>query len=338
MSEPKLLHTLVPTQILFRYLKAQGVSPEACLQGSAIQTPDLGQSGRLIEPQEELAILSKAAQLLATRAGAGFELGLCFRLSHFGAFGFALTSSRNLKEAAEFAVRHLPVAAVWCRLQSYTESDDFVMELQPVAVEALLQAFLLDRDVAIILSSLSEVLLEPVIVPRLEFKAPEPADCYHQRLSGIQPLYGQKRDAIVISRQQSSADSPTNDHRFRQWLDLQCRALADARKLDGLDGQVRRELLGIDCLSLTIEQVAARLSMSPRSLRRGLQQEGTHFRAIQDGLRKDLAHEALLAGNAKLEPLALQLGYKDLASFIRAFRRWYGTTPGQYRGKIHASV
>ena len=97
---------------------------------------------------------------------------------------------------------------------------------------------------------------------------------------------------------------------------------------------VRREL----SLSLarrhhlpTLERVAASLGMSERVLRRRLTARGTSFRALADEVISPLARRYLHDSTLSLDDVAERLGYSEPASFVRAFRRWTGTTPDAYR-------
>jgi AraC-like DNA-binding protein len=73
------------------------------------------------------------------------------------------------------------------------------------------------------------------------------------------------------------------------------------------------------------------LALSPRSLRRKLDQEGTSFRKLLEEERRQLALQLLKNSAMKLDELAIHLGYTDTASFTRAFRRWMHCSPGEYR-------
>ncbi|MFI1255995.1 AraC family transcriptional regulator [Streptomyces netropsis] len=80
-----------------------------------------------------------------------------------------------------------------------------------------------------------------------------------------------------------------------------------------------------------VAQVAARLAMSPATLRRRLQEEGTSYRLLRDGVLRDAAISGLAAGREPIAELAARLGFSEDTAFHRAFRRWTGTTPGTYR-------
>ncbi|MCX4691698.1 AraC family transcriptional regulator [Streptomyces sp. NBC_01408] len=79
-------------------------------------------------------------------------------------------------------------------------------------------------------------------------------------------------------------------------------------------------------------EVAARLAVSPATLRRRLQQEGTSFQQLKDHVRRDAAIAGLAESGEPIAELAARLGFSEDTAFHRAFRRWTGTTPGAYRG------
>jgi AraC-like DNA-binding protein len=81
----------------------------------------------------------------------------------------------------------------------------------------------------------------------------------------------------------------------------------------------------------TLETMAAQLGLSPATLRRRLDEEGSGWQQIKDELRRDLAIHALSQGRSGIGELALQLGFADTSAFHRAFRAWTGSAPGAYR-------
>ncbi|MGW7051931.1 AraC family transcriptional regulator [Streptomyces sp. NPDC054887] len=81
----------------------------------------------------------------------------------------------------------------------------------------------------------------------------------------------------------------------------------------------------------TLGETAARLAVSPATLRRRLQQEATSFQQLKDAVRRDAAIAGLTEGHEPIAELAARLGFSEDTSFHRAFRRWTGTTPGAYR-------
>jgi AraC-like DNA-binding protein len=83
----------------------------------------------------------------------------------------------------------------------------------------------------------------------------------------------------------------------------------------------------------SLEGTARTLHMSPRTLGRRLADEGTTFKEIVDELRKSVALHYVASRDIGLSEVALLAGFTETPSFYRAFRRWTGTTPSQYRKK-----
>lgn len=114
-------------------------------------------------------------------------------------------------------------------------------------------------------------------------------------------------------------------------IDDQCRQQLQRRQATGLAGQVRQQILGALGLVATLDEVAAAIAVSPRTLRRKLEREGKSFRELVDEERCQLACHLLTGTQMKLDEMAIHLGYTDTASFTRAFRRWKNCAPGEYR-------
>ena len=82
---------------------------------------------------------------------------------------------------------------------------------------------------------------------------------------------------------------------------------------------------------LGLEEIAARLHLSPRTLHRRLEEEGSSYRAIKDALRRDMALARLTKTEDSIAQVAADLGYADTSAFYRAFVEWTGMAPVQYR-------
>jgi AraC-like DNA-binding protein len=80
-----------------------------------------------------------------------------------------------------------------------------------------------------------------------------------------------------------------------------------------------------------VAEVARAMHMSGRTLQRRLEQDGTTFSEVLDRARLDVAQRELATPSTTLTDVALRLGFSDLATFTRAFKRWTGMPPGQWR-------
>ncbi len=95
--------------------------------------------------------------------------------------------------------------------------------------------------------------------------------------------------------------------------------------------RVREHLEGKLEWDTRLEEVAAALLMSSRTLARRLDDERTSFQAIKDGLRRDVAIQLLAQTNMPPAEIGQRTGFEDPTTFYRAFKRWTGCSPGVYR-------
>jgi AraC-like DNA-binding protein len=79
------------------------------------------------------------------------------------------------------------------------------------------------------------------------------------------------------------------------------------------------------------ESVAFQLNTSSQTLRRRLKDEDTSFQAIKDQVRRDLAIYYLSDNSLSINEIALKVGFTEPSTFHRAFKKWTGITPGDYR-------
>jgi AraC-like DNA-binding protein len=83
-----------------------------------------------------------------------------------------------------------------------------------------------------------------------------------------------------------------------------------------------------------IDWVAGKMDLSGRSLQRHLSIHNTTFEAVMDRVLTRHAATLLEQGGMQITQVALQLGYADPSHFVRAFRRWTGQTPGEFRRSL----
>jgi AraC-like DNA-binding protein len=94
---------------------------------------------------------------------------------------------------------------------------------------------------------------------------------------------------------------------------------------------------GVEGHLLKADEVAAGLSVSTQHMRRLLSREGTSFARIREDVLRDLAIADLRGGRHSVEEISARLGFSETSAFRRAFTRWVGTPPGEYRDRLAVS-
>lgn len=100
---------------------------------------------------------------------------------------------------------------------------------------------------------------------------------------------------------------------------------------DSLRNHVRALLASRNLSNMpSLDELARLLHMTPRSIGRRLQQEGTSLRAIKTSLRREYAIKLMSTENLSVADVSERVGFSETASFCRAFKRWTGKSPSQW--------
>jgi AraC-like DNA-binding protein len=158
----------------------------------------------------------------------------------------------------------------------------------------------------------------------------------HARPREVSALLAFFGDAIEFGREDSGFELaepfPSMKHADAQTAEAMTRMLAD-RTEPRTTFASRVSALVAESLprDLDAAAIAAALHMSPRTLQRRLEGEGTALTDVVARARRELAERLLSDASMPLAEVAVRCGFSELATFSRAFKRWTGKPPGQWR-------
>jgi AraC-like DNA-binding protein len=281
----------------------------------------------------EAAVALTKDQTLGLKAARMLAFGDC------GAIDYMLRSATNVRSACELATRYLRLIndAIDCQLDLQTDRVLWRMEsrlsLPPVAEDFLVAG--------LYRSHLREWL---GTIPDLEcwFTHDAPADLSEYvitfgatRCRFAAPCRGFSFPSACLDVPLSNAD-PKLHGVIRSLAEIK---LAELPELQTFTQRLRfvleRELLEG---KLSCERIARVMHMSPRTLARKLEAEGTTFYELVDTVRKAAALSHVVRADVALSELSFSLGFSHVASFHRAFKRWTGQTPADYRRNAGAAM
>jgi AraC-like DNA-binding protein len=166
---------------------------------------------------------------------------------------------------------------------------------------------------------------------QLEVATPE-----HFRVFCAPIMFGCPANAFVVESDFLKREVPAADPRLYRILKRYLgRVLHEMPREDDLLAAVRR-MIGeaIRDAEPKLSLAAKKLGMSPRRLQRRLQEYGLDFKRLVDDTRQRLALQYIKEEKDTLTQIAFMLGYSDVSAFNRAFKRWTGTAPLQYRRTV----
>ena len=175
-------------------------------------------------------------------------------------------------------------------------------------------------------------------VPLIKVSCAYPAPAHHKEyrsLFAAQVQFDAAFTGLIFAPKYMSAPVVQDEAKLKHFLrhspaDL----LARPNDNQTTVGQIRR-LIGRDLSQdlPSLESVADTLHMSPQTLRRRLKDEGTSYQKLKDQLRRDMALFYLDQPDITIQGIAELLGFAEPSTFHRAFKKWTGMTPGDYRLK-----
>lgn len=168
----------------------------------------------------------------------------------------------------------------------------------------------------------------------VRFVHPRPArTTEHERIFRAPVHYGCPRDELVLDRALLERPQVHAEPRLLTLLARQLEALLqDVGKGHSVTGPIRRCMAdGLIEGEPTLASVAKRLGLSPRTLQRRLRDEDTSFADLLADVRHELALQHLRNPEVSIQEAAFLLGFSDVSTFHRAFKRRAGVTPAEYR-------
>jgi len=150
---------------------------------------------------------------------------------------------------------------------------------------------------------------------------------------GVAPEWEAEHHEVELPAEIVQAAPARADDRLARYFEAQAaEVLSRTEEEPALVAAVRAQLVRAMTGQLPeAGDLAGSLGMSSRALRRRLADEGTGFRELVDEVRGELAQRYLLRRSLTVSEVAYLLGFHDVSAFTKAFRRWSGTTPGNYR-------
>ncbi|TNE74812.1 MAG: AraC family transcriptional regulator [Gammaproteobacteria bacterium] len=303
---------------------------EELLADEGLVPEDLLRSGFRL-PRESFARLIQRAITLTDEPGIGFLMGLQMKVSCHGVIGQAAMVAKTLGEALEIAQAYfgLPSSDLELKLDregervrlSLVERDERY-QLGEVGAMFLLTGF------AAMAEALTGQKLRGEGVVR--FARPSYINRFDHLIAG--PLtFGGAFNGFLFYPEILDYPLVMSDPVAARVAREQCKQ--ELGRLGGgrsLMQQVRDLVFDEELGFASLETVAGKLNVTPRTLQRRLQTEGVVFRDIVEAIREQHAKRLLALRQKSIGQVADLLGYSDVTNFSRAFRRWAGCSPRDY--------
>jgi AraC-like DNA-binding protein len=319
-------------RVLAEYLQSQGVAPREVIPRK-LRLDDAQHFGRL--PAEDYCqLLIKSAERLQDPL-LGLHLGQVIRPTHLGALGYVLLACENL-------------GAALMRIQRYHRLVHDLNPIEPVVIGDTLElrwgvsrgkpgALFDEAGVTGIVQFGRDLCgqgIEQLPLRAVDFVNPPPPDVRpYTACFGCPVRFGQSTTRLVIPVSSLAAPLRQPDPTLLKLMEEQVdAAMAQLPEAGDLAEMTRRVIAHMAPHGMPeLEQVAQALQLTPRIYYRRLAEQGLNFRELREAALQQVAELHLRDARLTLSEVGSLLGYSEQSAFSRAFKRWTGVSPLQWR-------
>ncbi|MEE1964231.1 helix-turn-helix domain-containing protein [Allomuricauda taeanensis] len=267
----------------------------------------------------------------------GLHLGESMQLNALGIVGHIISTSNTVGEALMIGASMVSLVAEGFHIGSEVVGDTIKVELgssgEMAAQYPYYHKHVQDFLGALLIHELDGLIVDKVCPLCISMPFAESTlDEYCRVLRCGEHQYAESI-SFMVDVQLLGIPVITSNYRMQQYLLALLRERPGVGRLgeEPLKNKVAAYIMNNSYLRiLSIDDVAANFNLSSRSMQRKLKDEGSSFKEIVDNVRKELAMEYLKDKNNQVKDVAYSLGYNESSAFVRAFKRWTGTTPSLY--------
>lgn len=310
-----------------RFMERKGVRRQAILGETDISSEMLDDPDASLSMGQVRQLLGKAEWLMGDDRAA-FQFGQQLDLPAHGLLGFAVLGQENPRRLISMIVQYLRVGLPLMDMDLSSTGSTFRIQLIDTWGLGDLRPCLTKIYMGSIHRISSQVCthfcfefdfdssLEPEqwrsIAADCEFRFNAPASQVTMPLSGRPIRNDETGLEFILANARSREREPSEQ--------------ADETVM-----QVREMIMSQPGRPCTMDNLARRLDISPRTLRQHLSTAGTSFRELRNEIRQNFATLYLTDTAIPLDSIAEKLGFSDQAGFTKAYRSWTGHTPGDVR-------
>lgn len=312
-----------------------GIDADAVLRAHGVTASDLDEPDGRVSFDVVIGLLSAAVD-------SGMDsFGL--RIGAMGKWGMVVDylarASRNLGEAWERMVRYARVVVDIVDVELASDGHTatlggvFPMEKIPGLPTPVVRQGV-ELWLASFVSLPRLVIDEDWSLREVCFSYPRPADTASvEEFFGVPLCYDCPRTQIVVDAAVLDLPVTQCDTQLSAILQRHCDELLEQLPAEqSLQAQVHRAIASeLPSGDPGLAAIAERIGTSARTLQRRLSDAGTSHKQLLDDTRRELAARYLTEGSLAISETAVLLGYSEASAFQRAFKRWTGQTPADFR-------
>lgn len=319
------------TEAIARALEAAGVDPEEVLREAHVE--------RVRSNDPMVRITDSDINALYERAVAatndpyfGLRVAQYILPGSLHALGYALLASDTLEDFCRRAVRYWGLVAQSGDFTLSDNGEELELKGAPKSSELCFEA----QDVwAALMIRLMRLVCQDELQPlRVGYIRPMPAggDAPYREIFACPVLFEQDCLGLYFDLETMREPLAGASRELAQHNDQITMGYLEKLNRDDIVNRVRAHIVtGLSAGSFSRAAIAASVNMSASTLQTKLARAGLSFQQMLDETRHELALGYVEQSRLSITEIAFMLGFADLSNFIRAFKRWTGKSPTEYR-------
>lgn len=295
---------------------------------------------RVHEPNAYLSIAEfKKIVAEAYRLSRCPQLGLVFGQSlsivNHGFLGYAAMSSPTLGAAIHTVLSYLNTRTNFLTMElgHDLERSQMKVKITSLTDDPVISRFMTELAMIHFIKMRTFLINNstPCSKIELQYSAPDYAD-YYQQLFQTEICFNAEYSQIWLDEEEFNAPVNFADDVSYQLAKAQLQEIEKKLKLqEDYASKIKAILLNHNLNHISMEEVASSLCMTSRTLRRHLHRLQVTYQELLDEVREQKAIAFLLDDNISITEISFLLGFNDTSSFTKAFKRWTGKTPSEYK-------
>lgn len=331
-------------RILFRHLRLSGENSQAYFEGTNVSYEELMSLDGTI-PQEDMSQICRNALAISGREDLGLSVGSQLHLSTHGPLGVATFSGPDLRTGLTLLARYGQTRTAFFAITISEHPEGMKVNLAETFDLDDLRVFATECVVIGLFSAINFFAGLGQFNGRVYFAYPEPIYWHkYKDHFGTNISFDQPTTEIIVPEPILSVPSPVADPVMHQDAVAICERHLKQIKAGEAESPILSTEEAVSKLIFenpgriwSLSEVAAKLHISTRTLIRKLESEGTKFQAVRDELAKKQAANYLTDASLSVESIGHLMGFSDVSSFRRSFKRWFGETPSQYIARVRGT-
>jgi len=323
---------------VLHYLKTHGFLDE---EGQRKLLASLALSTDLLDDKEARVPLTTYYQLweeaerLTQDPAIGLHIGQKSYADLMGLVGNILVHSDDLEKAIEQYVRLFSLVNNGIKLTFDRQGRFSILEFHYQKPEFYCRADM-ERTLALAILRTQQYVNDQVVLEKVSLEHSEPDySPEYQKVFGCPVEFNQKVCGITFSSRFLHFSPKQKNPYIQSALQVYAEAIQTRLFKRKIGDKVKDIVLSeLPKGKVDIDMVAQRLHMSRQTLYRKLKKETLIFQELVEDIRRDKALELIKDDSLSLSEIAFLLGFSELSAFSRAFKRWTGIRPKQYRNEL----